>query len=202
MRVGGNGFGAFRPRRVWAGTLILFLQFVVMMRPAPAVAQELEGGCSVTASSGVDATTVRDATQSDPFEIDPAGRINWEATSPAPIRNHTWEIWMEVAGFQVTVASGGSANDAGQQTQEGEADVALETREAAEDLGLPVDQLRGLFHVGGQILGEGGSCSGNGYLLVRGGPFDGLAGWVALGLATFGGMLFVWSGIKRPTTGS
>jgi hypothetical protein len=200
--VAANGFRAFRPHRVWAGILILFLLFVVMMGPAPAVAQELEGGCSVTASSGVDATTVRDATQDDPFEIDPAGRITWEATSQAPIRNHTWEIWIEVAGLQVTVASGGGPNDAGQQTQEGEADVALETREAAEDLGLPIDQLRGLFHVGGQIHGEGGSCSGNGYVLVRGGPFDGLAGWVALGLATLGGILFVWSGIKRPTTGS
>lgn len=188
-----------RRRQFRVGTLIVLVLWVI--GPATAVAQELEGGCNVTASSGIDATTVRDATQSDPFEIDPEGTISWQATSPSPIRNHTWEIWIDIAGLEVTVASGGGANDGGEQSSEGDVDVATEMREAANDVGLPVDELRGLFRVGGQISGEGGSCSGNGYVLVKGGPLGGLAGWVGLGIVALGGILLVWAGVSRPTTG-
>ena len=66
---------------------------------------QINGGCAVQAESSVDSTTVTDTSRQDPFQVDPEGSLSWSATSPAPITNHLWEIYVDIGGFPLVVAS-------------------------------------------------------------------------------------------------
>lgn len=67
---------------------------------------------------------VTDTSREDPFRVDPDGGLSWVATSPGPIRDHFWKIYVDVGGFAVVVAdneeaepntSGDVDNPGGQQ---------------------------------------------------------------------------------------
>lgn len=173
------------------------LALMVMGIAAPAWAQSLDGGCTVIANSGVDATTVLDATQDDPFDVDPAGTLSWEATSPGPIMNHAWQIWVDVGGFPVPLASGGDPNDDGDQISEGSTDVVPALGRITDQTGIPVDTLRGIYLVGGEISGEGGECSGDAYFRILGGFLDSLLGQIGLGAAIVGLIMFLSAGVAK-----
>lgn len=49
---------------------------------------EINGGCTVEATSSVDSTVVTDTSRQEPFQVDPDGSLSWVAASPAPITNH------------------------------------------------------------------------------------------------------------------
>jgi hypothetical protein len=180
--------------------LVLGTVLGVMAIGIVAYAQSLDGGCTVQANSGIDSTTMVDATQQDPFRIDPGGTLSWVGSSAGAIKNHTWEIGIYLGGFFVAVASGGDPNDAGTQTSEGTRSIPELVEQAAAS-GVPMaDQLsslRGIYRVGGQIAGEGGSCSGDGYVLIEGSPLSEPLGLGAAIVAAVGLIMTILAGIKK-----
>lgn len=162
-------------------------------------AQSLDGGCTVSATSDLDSTTMLDATREDPFEIDPDGTISWNATSTQPITNHTWVIYSDVGGFGVPVARGGEPNTAGTLTSIGTRSIPEELAEAQAE-GVPnarlLGSMRGIYRVYGDISGSS-SCSGEAYVLLRGNPLTELVGQVALAIAVLGALLVVGGGVAK-----
>ena len=141
---------------------------------------QLNGGCTVEAASDVDSTVVTDTSRSDPFAIEPDGGLSWIASSPGPITDHEWEIWVVVGGFELVVADGGDPNSDLDTTNEGD---EPSVRGYVEDLGFRAgEQIRGVYEVGGFIDGEGGSCDGFGFVNIEGGFLGTIASWVALAL--------------------
>jgi hypothetical protein len=139
---------------------------------------QLNGGCTVEAQSDLDTTVVTDTSRANPFAIDPDGGLSWLATSPGPITDHEWEIWVVIGGYEFVVADGGDAN--GDLTTSNNGDVP-DVRAYVEDLGLrAAAQIQGVYEVGGFIDGEGGSCDGFGFVKIEGGFFGGIVSWVAL----------------------
>ncbi|MEX1249291.1 MAG: hypothetical protein WEA57_01245, partial [Acidimicrobiia bacterium] len=142
---------------------------------------QLNGGCTVEAASDLDTTVVTDTSRSDAFDIAPDGGLSWLATSPGPITNHQWEIWVVIGGFEWVIADGGDANGDMDTTNEGD---EPSVRGYVEDLGFRTgDQIRGVYEVGGFIDGEGGTCDGFGFVNISGGFLSTIASWVALVLA-------------------
>lgn len=141
---------------------------------------QLNGGCTVEAASDIDSTVVTDTSRSDPFAIEPDGGLSWIASSPGPITDHEWEIWVVIGGFEWVVADGGDPNSDLDTTNEGDEPTV---RGYVEDLGFRAgDQIRGVYEVGGFIDGEGGSCDGFGFVNIEGGFLGTIASWVALAL--------------------
>lgn len=174
--------------------IILVGATAVLAAAAPALAQSLEGGCTVMAESDIDTTDVLDATRSDPFEIDPEGSISWTALSPGPIQNHTWEVGLVIGGIRIAAADGGDANADGDTTSDGSRSIA----ELIDDAGVGIlDDLAGVYRVYGSIEGEGGSCSGDGFIRIEGSAFGGLIGQIAGGSTILGLVLLVASAVKK-----
>lgn len=172
---------------------------IVVLTALPAAAQSLEGGCTVSATSDVDSTTVVDATRSDPFVIDPEGSIAWQAESPGAITDHTWSIAVEIGGFEVTVAEGGDPNTAGTTVSEGSRSISELLDRVSAGVGKTLlENVSGIFHVSGSIAGEGaGPCSGNGWVEIEGGVLSGLLGRVAAGVAGLGVLLTGLAGVGK-----
>lgn len=139
---------------------------------------QLNGGCTVEAFSSLDTTVVTDTSRSNPFAIDPDGGLSWVASSPGPITEHEWEIWVVIGGYEYVLADGGEANE--DMTISNDGDVP-DVRGYVEDLGFrAVAQIQGVYEVGGFIDGEGGSCDGFGFVKIEGGFFGSIASWIAL----------------------
>lgn len=139
---------------------------------------ELNGGCSVEAASDLDTTVVTDTSHSNPFDIDPDGGLSWLASSPGPITDHEWEIWVVIGGFEYVVADGAESNSDMNTTNDGD---VPDVTGYVEDLGFRAgDQIRGVYEVGGFIDGEGGACDGFGFVRIEGGFLGTIASWVAL----------------------
>jgi hypothetical protein len=131
---------------------------------------ELNGGCTVEAQSDVDSTIMTDTSRGEPFEIDPDGGLSWHATAPAPIMNHTWEIWVDVGGFPIVIADGAEENSAGDTENSGEVDDINAYVDEVSDISGQV--IRGVFEVGGEISGEGGECDGFAFVTLTADPFS------------------------------
>lgn len=138
---------------------------------------ELNGGCQVTAASDIDATTVTDTAKNDPFRIDPNGGLSWEAVSPVVFEDYDWEIWVEIAGAQVTLDSDHEDNEGGSQVNDG--DVANITT-YAKDRDINIDQLRGVYKVGGDAAD---TCDGFGFVKLEADPLETIIAKIALGIA-------------------
>lgn len=137
---------------------------------------ELNGGCMVQATSTVpDTTVVTDTSKQDPFQIDPDGGLEWAATSPVVFDDYDWRIWVDVGGVPWTIESEDNEdNDGGSQINAG--NVANIT-EYAKSKGIPMDQLRGVFKVGGDASDE--TCTGFAYVTLLADPFETLASQIA-----------------------
>jgi hypothetical protein len=143
---------------------------------------EINGGCTVEATSSLDSTVVTDTSRRDPFLIDPDGAMSWVATSPGPITNHFWEIYVEVGGFPVVVADNEEAepNLDGDTENTGEvADLSAYIAEVSGATGLELD---GVLEVGGNIEGEGGACDGFGFVELTAAPLSTLVSQIAVGV--------------------
>lgn len=143
---------------------------------------EINGGCAVEASSSVDETTVIDTSRQDPFQIDPNGSLSWVASSPGPITNHLWEIYVDVGGFPVVVADNEEAEpnlDQDTQNVGDVADVSVLVAEVTDESGVPLD---GAFEVGGNIAGDGGECDGFGFVELTAAPLSTLISQIAAGV--------------------
>jgi len=164
-----------------------------------AMAQSLEGGCTVSATSDLDSTNMTDATRSDPFDIDAEGSISWNATSPVAIMNHNWVINVDIGGFAVPVAKGGDPNTAGTLSSV-DAKSIPELVQRAKDQGTTGADLllglRGIYRVVGNITGTS-SCFGDAYVNIKGNPLGETPGQAAAGLAVLGLILTMLSGTAK-----
>ena len=182
-----------------AAILAAGIATAVLALAGPALGQHIDGGCTVTATASPNGDimgTPAEATRSNPFEIDPDGTISYIATSLGAIMDHTWRIRVDIAGFKITVASGGDPNEGGTVESIGTVDVRREIEEIKqENPSLP--EIRGIYLVSGDIRGDGGTCTGSAYVRVLGSPLDSIVGQVAavIGLIALAG--FIFAGVAR-----
>lgn len=150
---------------------------------------ELNGGCSVEAASDVDTTVVTDTSRRSPFDVEPDGGLSWIASSPGPITDHEWEIWVVVGGFEYVVADGAEENSDMDTANEGD-EPSVEGY--VEDLGFRSgEQIQGVYEVGGFIDGEGGACDGFGFVRIDGEFLGTIVYWVAFILALLSLLIFI-----------
>lgn len=161
---------------------------------------QINGGCGVVAASDIDATKVTDTRRGDPFQIDPDGGLTWEATSPSVFMDYPWEIWTEIGGFEVTLDSEDSEPNEDEALQNG-GDLSHVTA-YAESRGIDVDEIRGVFIVGGEAAN---TCDGFGFVSIVAEPFETLASKIAAVvalLALLGLFLLALTRGPRPGGGS
>lgn len=120
---------------------------------------ELNGGCTVTATSDVDGTTVTDTSRADPFRIEADGGLTWEATSPQAFTDYEWEIHTIVGGIPIPIESDTEPNDAGDVANGGTVD---DVGALAEARGIDLDLYSGVYQVGGSAA----SCDGFGFVHI------------------------------------
>lgn len=150
-------------------------------------AGQLNGGCEVQAQTNLDQTNVTDTTKRAPFLVDPDGSLKWAATSPAAIEDHMWEMWVEIGATAVPFDSGGHPNDGKSTGNFG--DVANVT-DYAEGRGIPIDQLRGVFMVGGSINGTS-SCDGFAFVKFVSGFLETLIAQIAAAIVVLIIIIFI-----------
>ncbi|MDH3190922.1 MAG: hypothetical protein OEM39_09865 [Acidimicrobiia bacterium] len=159
---------------------------------------QLNGGCTVDAATDLDTTIVTDTKRSEAFRVDPDGGLTWFATSPVPITDHEWEIWVVIGNFEYVVADGGSANTDLDQDNFGD---EPSVRGYVEDLGIRSgDQIRGVYEVGGFIEGSSG-CDGFGFVVIEGGFLETLISKTALAVALLALIIFLWIILTGRETG-
>lgn len=180
--------------------VLLLVAGLVTLGVTASLAQSLDGGCTVTATSDLDSTNMLDAPRSNPFDIDAEGTISWNATSPAAIMNHTWVINVDIGGFAVPVARGGDPNDAGTLSSVDTKTIS-DLVQRAKDQGVAgaelLGGLRGIYRVFGDISGTPNSCRGDAYVNIKGNPLSETPGQVAAGVAAFGAILTALSGAAK-----
>jgi hypothetical protein len=150
---------------------------------------QINGGCTVEAASNVDTTVVTDTSRSDPFVVEPDGPLAWVATSPGPITDHTWEIYVVVGGFNVVVADGGGPN--AEMTTISEGDEPTLEGYVQRLTGQTGEQVRGIYEVGGSIDGTGGACDGFGFVKVDGSFLGTIISWIALAVLLLSLIIFL-----------
>jgi hypothetical protein len=118
-----------------------------------------------------------DASRQSPLRVHWNGTIIWSgATGDQAIRGTSWHV--EVFGLP-TPLRGGDQNEDGDSSGEG----TIRISEA-----VPF-RFTGLFHVSGQLRGEGGTCTGDGWVRVVGDPMSTVPFLVALALVLVGVVL-------------
>jgi hypothetical protein len=182
-----------RPRRLGrtlriAAAVVLALAWLVAIA-GPASAGSIDG-CSGNAQSKdanggvIDSATTSGkeildgdgkpgATASNPLLVDNDGVVDYSGQSDAVITNHHWSIKL----LGIEVASGGSANRQRTQKDSGTFDIGEE---------MPL-KMTGLVKVDGDLTGRGGSCSGSGYVKLRGNALASPVTWAGILLAGIGG---------------
>ena len=112
-----------------------------------------------------------DGTKANPFEVDWDGQVGYEGSTTVVIRDYTYGI--SVFGIPTPLQGGGG--DAEDTESQGSISVAASSPFRAA----------GLYHVTGAYAGEGGTCTGSGWFLLRGDPV-GTVPWMAgMGFATW-----------------
>jgi hypothetical protein len=131
------------------------------------------------AGAAVDSATgpSGDASQGDPFIVDWDGKVVWNgSTGSQVITNNSW--FVNVYGIP-TPLRGSGANEDGTADGDGTVDVSTT---------LPF-KLTGLYYISGEISGEGGSCSGSGWVKLEGDPVGTFPFFLALALVVIGALL-------------
>ncbi|MGH2456714.1 MAG: hypothetical protein ACRDHD_10720 [Candidatus Limnocylindria bacterium] len=168
-------------RSFMRGLAILALLVPLLLMRGPAAAFPL-GGCTLSLTSlAVDGATLDtatggdgSATQQDPLLVDWDGTVSWTGTTGSQvITDHTWHV--DVFGLP-TPLRGGDPNEDGDT---GGSDVVSVSANAPF-------RFTGLFHVSGEMAGEGGSCSGSGWLKLAGDPIGTIPFLAGLALAVVG----------------
>jgi hypothetical protein len=106
-------------------------------------------------------------TESDPFTVDPDGAVRWEGSSDSVIKNGTWKVTTSFFS-----PSGSFDNDDGKTTSEGSKKI---TDYVPGFLVLP-----GIYEVDVNVSGEGGTCTGHGFVEIESGAAAGF--WTAVAL--------------------
>lgn len=115
--------------------------------------------------------------QQDPLRVTWDGIVAWQGgTGAQAIRDTSWHV--DMFGLP-TPLRGGDANPEGDRT----GSDSLLVGEA-----MPF-RFTGLYHVSGRLEGNGGSCSGSGWILLLGDPATTLPFSIGLGLILVGAVL-------------
>jgi hypothetical protein len=118
-----------------------------------------------------------DASQEAPLQVHWDGNVTWRgATGARPVRDTSWSV--EVFGLPTSLR-GGDQNSAGDTSGDGSVRISQ---------AVPF-RFTGLFHVSGQLSGQGGTCNGEGWVRVIGDPISTLPFLVALALLLVGVVL-------------
>jgi hypothetical protein len=136
------------------------------------------------AGAAVDSATgpSGDASQEDPFIVDWDGKVVWNGTTGSQvITDNSW--FVNVYGIP-TPLRGSGANEEGKADGEGTVDVSTS---------LPF-KLTGLYYISGEIGGEGGSCSGSGWVKLEGDPVGTVPFFLAIALIVLGAVLIAVAG--------
>jgi hypothetical protein len=171
-------------RRLAALALVAIALAIASAQPPAGLAFPLLG-CQLTITS-LDADGARidsavgggaDATQAAPLQVSWDGTIDWSGSTGArPIPGASWHV--AVFGLP-TPLRGDDPNQDGDTSAAG----SIRISEA-----VPF-HFTGLFHVSGQLSGEGGTCIGEGWVRVEGDPMSTLPFLVALALVLVGVVL-------------
>jgi hypothetical protein len=161
---------------------------------------EINGGCTVTSSTPLDSTTVTDTSRSDPFDVDPDGFLTWEATSPAPFKDHLWNVYVEVGGGKLKIANNDEPDPNDDDKVKNGETYGSVAGYVAEVTAFNGDEVRGVFVVSGDITG-GGSCDGFGYVRLVDDPFASLVSKIAGGLAILMIIILIIIFIRRSYMG-
>lgn len=170
-------------RRAVLGTLLPALLMLAM--PASVAAFPLTGGCGLTLTSvdasgapiGGAASGAADASQADPLQAAWDGEVAWSGTTDAAAP--TYEYHVELFGVP-TPFRGSGTNDEGDTEHEGTVSAAPGVPRAA-----------GLYYLSGGYSGEGVSCQGSGWLLIRGDPVGTLPWIIGVVLLLLGALGYV-----------
>jgi hypothetical protein len=171
-------------RRLATLALVALAMAMGAVDPPASLAFSLSG-CTLTiasldaAGAAVDGVSGAgpDATQVAPLQVHWDGTINWSgATGSQAVTGTSWHV--DVFGLP-TPMRGGDENVNGTTT----ADDSIRLSQA-----VPF-RFTGLLHVSGQLSGDGGRCSGEGWVRVLGDPVSTLPFLVALALVLVGVVL-------------
>jgi hypothetical protein len=170
---------------------VVSLPVLVLLLPAAAGAFPL-ADCTLNLTSvGADGKNLddatgggKDSTLADPFQVDWDGTVAWEGTTGSQvIKNSHWSVSV----FSIpTPLSGREENADGERDGDGTVEVGV-------NLPIPIT---GLFFVSGSIAGDGGSCTGSGWMRLVGNPLGSALFWVGLVLILLG-LLALWRGWVR-----
>jgi hypothetical protein len=164
-----------------------------LLAAAPVASFDLDGGCSMTmTSTDASGATIDTAsgpgaggTQSDPFMIDWEGSVSWNGNSGETVfNNHSWQVYV----YRIpTPVRGGHPNDDNDTTGTGSAGV---------EENAPF-RTTGLYHVSGDIAGDGGAaCRGSAWFKLIGDP-TATVPWLFGIAVTLVGLAVAWW--SRPT---
>lgn len=125
---------------------------------------QLNGGCTLSATSGTDTTTVTDTSRADPFQIDADGGLAWMASSPEVFTDYNWSIDVVLGGIPITVESGTEPNENGDIESGGEvSDIGAYAAGRGIDMGL----YAGVY----EVSGSAARCDGFGFVrIIAAGP--------------------------------
>ena len=183
--------------------MVLFIATLLTM---PASAGTMEGDCTASAISGdsfradgsaLDSKTVASATEADPFEVDLAGSVEWDASSDIPLVDHTWGIGLVIGGIRTQFFSGGDPNTAMTQTSTGRVSISDRLEEIQfSQMSWVLDQLNGKFEAWGNIeAADGAFCKGTAWVEIDGS--FGVVGLIGAGLALAGAAMLVRAGAEK-----
>jgi hypothetical protein len=170
---------------------VVSLPVLVLLLPAAAGAFPLTDCTLNLTSVGADGKNLdeatgggKDSTLADPFQVDWDGTVAWEGTTGSQvIKNSHWSVSV----FSIpTPLSGREENADGERDGDGTVEVGV-------NLPIPIT---GLFFVSGSIAGEGGSCTGSGWMRLVGNPLGSALFWIGLVLILLG-LLALWRGYLR-----
>ena len=126
---------------------------------------QLNGGCTVSATSGTDMKTVTDTSRADPIRIDADGGLAWTASSPEVFTGYDWRIEVVLGGIPVTVESDTEPNENGDIESGGEvSDIGAYAAGRGIDLGLYV----GVY----EVSGSAATCDGFGFVRITAAGLD------------------------------
>lgn len=148
---------------------------------------QLNGGCTVSATSEADMTTVTDTSRADPFRIDADGGLAWMATSPEVFASYDWRVDAVLGGIPVPVASDTEPNENGDVENGAEvSDIGTYAAGRGIDLGL----YQGVY----EVSGSAATCNGFGFVRVIADGLDLVTIFAAVVLvATFVGMVALFN---------
>ncbi len=140
--------------------------------------------CTISADSGIDRTTGVDTSASDPFNVDPDGQVVWAWTTSGAIQDHTWNVWVDLAGFEIRI-DGGRAQDPEDDAEDSGTDVVAD--KLADIERFPLQRVIGSYRFGGELIGTNGmKCDAILFARISANPLLSGPGQLAFAFALLG----------------